>query len=141
MRKELRQRLAKEYSYAADKMQQTPELGKKLYYFSVFYGEAQRVLNWEWDRELTLIYFLTQQAYNQMNQTVPNPAAATLPIDWQDVFEQLTQVAFDLATYFEKTATQNNKNDLYQALGWLAEITYSVIGNGAYLREKGHIKA
>jgi hypothetical protein len=68
------------------------------------------------------------------------PESAGLPIDWPDICEQLTQSAIDLAGYFEKTTNKSNKKELYEILGRLAEISYSVLGNGIYLREKGHIK-
>ena len=38
MRKELKQRLAKEFRYAATRMQQESHPAKKLFYFSVFLG-------------------------------------------------------------------------------------------------------
>ncbi len=142
MRKESRQRLAKEYSYAANKMQESKEPLKKIYYFSVLFGEAQRVLNWEWDRDLALVYLLTQNAYNQVAGTLQNPSqVAVFPINWENILGQLTQITADFAAHFEKIATKNNKEELYQILGQLAEVTYSVLGNGAYLKEKGHIKA
>ena len=62
MRKDLRRRLAAEYRYAAIKMQEIPP-ERKMFYFSVLFGEAQRVLNFEWDRDLALIHLVTQQSY------------------------------------------------------------------------------
>ncbi|MCP3682940.1 MAG: hypothetical protein GY861_09640 [bacterium] len=140
MRKILLQRLAKEYRYAANKMQESTDPLKKLYYFSVLYGEAQRTLNWEWDRDLALVHVVTQQAHQQINQTVQTPASTVPPIDWQDILDKLTQITSDIATYYENISTKS-KDDLYQVLGRLAEVSYSTIGNGAYLNEKGHFKS
>ncbi len=140
MRKEYRQRLAREYRYAVTKMQET-QPARKLFYFSVFFGEAQRVLNLEWSRDLALIYTVTQHAHTQINTTIQAPGLGqVLPIDWTKVFEKLTQVADDLATYFEKTENESTRKELYQALGGLSEIAYVVSGNGSYLYEKGLIK-
>jgi hypothetical protein len=140
MREEFRQRLAKEYHYAATRMQQEMQPAKKLFYFSVFFGEAQRVLNWEWDRDLVLIYTVTQQAHAQINPTTQVPMFGLLPIEGAIVYEKLTQVASDLSAYFEKTENEGSREELCQILGRLAELSYVVAGNGSYLYEKGIIK-
>ncbi|GAF75507.1 unnamed protein product [marine sediment metagenome] len=141
LREEFQQRIAKEYRYAVTKMQEVTQLANKLFYFSVFFGEAQRVLNWEWNTDLALIHMVTQQVHTQINTTMQMPGIAqTLPIDWTILFDKLTQVASDLATYFEKTENEGSKEELYRILGHFAEIAYAVSGNGSYLYEKGALK-
>jgi hypothetical protein len=142
MREELRQRLAQEYKYAVAKMKEVEQPAKKLYYFSVFFGEAQRVLNLEWDRDLVLIYTVTQHVHTQVNTIMQNPALGLglFPVDWDSIIEKLTQVSSNLATYFEETENDNRRQGLYQTLGRLAEIAYAVSGNGSYLYEKGHFE-
>ncbi len=138
MREEFRLRLANEYRYAVTKMQQAPDLNKKMYYFSAFFGEGQRVLNWEWDRDLALIYTVTQFVHTQINMIVQVPGLGqTLPIDWITLCDKLGNTASELASYFEKKENQTNREDLLQILGVLAEIGYAVNGNGSYLLEKG----
>ncbi len=141
MYKEFRQRIATEYRYAVTRMQQENEATKKLFYFSVFFGEAQRVLNWEWDTDLALIHIITQQVHAQINITIQTQAPSqTLPINWAIIFGKLTQAASDLAAYFEKAEDEANKEELYTILGHYAEISYAVTGNGSYLYEKGILK-
>jgi hypothetical protein len=137
MHKEYQQRLAKEYHYAVTKMQEAPP-AKKLFYFSVFFGEAQRVLNLEWSRDLALIYITTLHVYNQINAQAP--LSGQLPINMATVYEKLTQTASDLANYFEKAENADSGEELSQILGRFAEIAYVVSGNGSYLYEKGLIK-
>ena len=140
VREEFRQRLVKEYRYAVTKMQEAKP-AQKLFYFSVFFGEAQRVLNWEWNRDLALIYMVTNHVYTQVIATMQTPALGqVLPIDWAAVYDRLTQVASDLAAYFEKTENEDSKEELYRILGYFAEIAYAVSGNGSYLHEKGSFK-
>ena len=140
MHKEFRQRLAKEYRYAVTKMKESPQPARKLFYFSVFFGEAQRVLNWEWNRDLALIHMVTQHVHTQINNTTQVPGLGQLlPIDWTTVYDKLTQVASDLAAYFEKTENEDSREDLCLILGSFAEIAYVVSGNGSYLYEKGLI--
>ena len=139
LREELRQRLAKEYSHAVTKMQESPQPARKLFYFSVFFSEAQRTLNWQWDRDLSLIYAVTQFAHTQINTAMQTSALTqALPIDWDAVYDKLTLFASNLAAYFEKTEN-NSGEELCQILGYFAEITYAVTGNGSYLYEKGNI--
>jgi hypothetical protein len=137
MRKEYRQRLSKEYLYAVTKMRET-QPARKLFYFSVFFGEAQRVLNLEWDRDLALIYTVTLHVYTQI--TAQAPIAGQLPIDGATIQEQLTKAAAALAAYYEKAENESTRKELYQVLGRLSEIAYVVSGNGSYLYEKGLIK-
>jgi hypothetical protein len=139
LRKELRQRLAQEYRYAATRMQQEAHPAKKLFYFSIFFGEASRILNLEWDRDLALIFMVTQQTHTQISATTQAQAFSLLPIQGATVYEQLTKTASDLAGYTEKTK-EGPKEELCQILGRFAEITYAVSGNGSYLHEKGLIK-
>ena len=141
MREEFRQRLVEECHYAATKMQESPQPAKKLYYFSVVFGEAQRVLNWEWSTDLALIYAVAQHVHTQMNMPLQVPGMGqTLPIDWTTLCDKLTQTTSDLATYFEKAENGGSREELYQILGRFAEIGYAANGNGSYLYGKGLIK-
>jgi len=139
LRKELQQRLTEEYRYAVTKMQQEVQPARKLFYFSVFFGEAQRILNFEWNRDLALIYTVTQHAHAQINAAMQTSALTQLSIDWTAVYDKLTLVASDLAAYLEK-AKNDGSEELCQILGRLAEIAYFVSGNGTYLYEKGSFK-
>ncbi len=138
LRKELRQRLAKEYRYAVNRMREETQPLKKLFYFSVIFGEAQRVLNWEWNNDLVLIHIVTQHVHTQVITTAQTPALGqVIPIDWASVYDKLTQTASDLAVYFEKAENEDSKEELYKIIRHFAEIAYAVSGNGSYLHEKG----
>ena len=67
----IRRRLAQEYKYAATRMQKSPNPIDKLYFFSVFYGEANRALNWSWDRDLALAHMVLKTATEQINSRSP----------------------------------------------------------------------
>ena len=141
MREELRLRLASEYGYAVTKMKENQDVTKKLFYFSVFFGETQRVLNWEWDRDLVIIHQLTQQLHAQITATLQNPMLwQGVPIDWQIIFDKMTDVSSSIASYFGKAETERNREELLSIFGRLAEIAYAINGNGSYLIEKGIFK-
>jgi len=134
-----RQRLANEYRYAVTRIQQEGQPVRKLFYFSVFFGEAQRVLNFEWNRDLALIYTVTLHAHTQINAAMQSPGLMQLPIDWTAIYDNLTLAASDLAAYLEK-AKNGRGEQLCQILGRLAEIAYIVSGNGIYLHGRGSFK-
>jgi hypothetical protein len=138
LREEFRQRLATEYGYASTKMKEA-QPARKLFYFSAFFGEASRILNWEWDSDLVLIHAVTRHTYNQIIGAIQT-THEILPSDWETIYEKLTQNASDLSTYFEKEGNKDSKEELYQTLCSLAEIAYVVSGNGIYLYEKGLLK-
>jgi hypothetical protein len=141
LQKELRQRLAKEYRFAATRMQQEKQPARRLFYFSVFFSEAQRTLNLEWDRDLALVQLIAQHVHAQMTALTQTPLLlASLPIDQARLLEQLSKTASDMAAYFEKREDGDNKEELFQVLGSLAEVGYVASGNGSYLYEKGVIK-
>ncbi len=141
MRKGYRQRLANEYLYAVTKMQEAKDPARKLFYFSIFFGEAQRTLNLEWNRELALIYTITQHVHAQINTVMQMPGIVlSLPIDWVTLYEKLTQTASDLTAFLGNPKNENNIEELCHILGRFAEIAYVVSGNGSYLYEKGLIK-
>jgi hypothetical protein len=138
MHEEYRARLATEFKYALSKMQEANEFSKKLYYFSVFFGEAQRVLNFEWDSDLALIYTLTQNAHAQINGALQAPGILqTIPCDLTAINVKLVEVSSKLVSYFEMEEKKATKDKLLEISRGLAEIAYAVNGNGCYLIEKG----
>ncbi|MBI4312381.1 MAG: hypothetical protein HY681_11460 [Chloroflexi bacterium] len=112
------------------------ELDRKLYYFSVYYGEASRILNWKWDRDLALIYAVTLYAHQQLTAglqlmlTPRSPAVSQVDA----ISGSLTESARELAKFVEENG---NPELLTEILGRIAEIAYAATGNGRYLVEKG----
>jgi hypothetical protein len=134
LHEDLHSRLVREYRNAANKMKEAPNPTRKMFYFSVLFSETQRVLNWQWDRELVLIFIVTQTAHAQINTSMQtNALSQALPLDWQNILNKLTELTDEFATCFEK------QEDLIVILGKFAEITYAVSGNGSYLLDKGDI--
>ena len=67
-------------------MQQETQPAKKLFYFSIFFGEAQRMLNLEWDRDLVLTFMVTQQVYTQINAATQTSSILQLPMDGSIIY-------------------------------------------------------
>ena len=113
----------------------TTNPNEKLYYFSVFFGECTRVLNWHWDRELVMIWAITQftqtQAGLRLQSTRQGEPVAVLT---KEFFDALTESAVALADYVENKGTEQ---ELHQILGRMSELSYATTGNGFYLLQKG----
>jgi hypothetical protein len=134
LQEELYQRLLREYRNAANKMKETPIPARKMFYFSVLYSETQRVLNWQWDRELVIIYTIMQHTHAQVNAGIQAHAATqALPLDWQELLDKLTILTEEFTDCFEK------QENIYDTLGKFAELSYASSGNGSYLLDKGEI--
>ena len=137
---DVRKKLAEEFRFAADQMAAAQDTGRKLYFFSVFYGEALRAFNRTWSPELVLLHHVAQSAYQTMNARVGQVVTGAdrvlgiLP----ELPSALDQLAAELASIFE--AKEIDDAQLHAALVRMAVVTYSTVGNGHYLYLKGDLK-
>ena len=135
---DLRTRLATEYRTAVDRMRDSDDPFGQIYYFSVFFGEASRVLNWHWDRDLALINLVTQgtqRAVSQRLQTIVSNTERVVQLS-EEFFDAFSQAASDLTDYVEQ---DGDPEELRAVLGRMAELSYVTTGNGYYLLDKGQI--
>jgi len=116
-------------------MSETSNPQEKLYYFSVFFGEATRILNWHWDRDLALIWLVSQQVQQQTAAAISR-SEPVIRLSGE-FFEVLTQTSVELADYIERKGTEE---ELCILMGRLAELAFVTTGNGYYLLQKGNIK-
>jgi len=133
----IRERLQTEFRFAADSMAATPDLAKKLFFFSALYGEANRALNEHWDTQLALVHLVLVSAHRDIFGRISQPPLLSGEVP-QELPEALTKVAADLAELF-----QDSKQDmarLYEVLARVAEVAYTATGNGYYLYLKGAVK-
>jgi hypothetical protein len=134
--KSVRERLASEFRFAATKIGEAPEISGKVYYFSVFYGEATRQLNMHWDADLALLWSVTQTACLTINtRLATTPVYLGIP---DGFLQAMDEVSNELAAAFEGEDVDVPR--LCAALARVAELTYVVTGNGAYLHQKGMIR-
>jgi hypothetical protein len=136
----VRQRLAQEYKFAADRIREVPDLPSKMYFFSVFHGEANRALNIAWNSNIALLHMVLQSAYETINGRLKSPVVleSNLLGIPKGFVEALTELSTELADLFQSRAIDQEK--LHQLLVRLAELTYVTTGNGYYLYLRGAIK-
>ncbi len=120
-------------------MRANPEPAKKLYFFSVFYGEATRILNLAWDAELALVHNVTQAASAMLSGRVSSIQSGDRNVELpQEFFPALEKAGEEIATYV--ASGKQPKEVLYGALERIAELTFLSTGNGYYLYLRGKIK-
>jgi hypothetical protein len=136
---DLRQHLAEQLRFAADRLVSSDDLATKLYFLSAFYAEAQRGFNRAWSRELCIMHLVVQAAYLNLNARVQQVASGAdrvvgIPAD---VLPALDSIASDIAGLF--SVANPDENRLYRLLERLAELSYVAGGNGHYIWLKGQI--
>lgn len=138
--KHVHRRLAEEFKLAASKVAGSSDIEGKLYYFSVFFGEATRQLNVHWDADLALLHLVTQAANQQIRVRPRLPTSAGSSADGlpSGFLAAVDQVSNELAAAFQGSEVDVPR--LYAALARIAELAYVTTGNGAYLNEKGLLK-
>ncbi len=131
--------LENEFSFAASKVVEATNIAEKVYYFSVFFGQAGRQLNAHFDADLALIWSVGQSACNAINNRIAQ-ATGDFPVGGlpDGFMKALDEVSIEYAGAFEGGTVDVPR--LYAALGRTSELTYLTTGNGAYLYEKGMIR-
>lgn len=137
--KSIRQRLANEFKFAATKIAENDDIGMKVYYFSVFFGETGRQLNMQWDADLALLWSAAQHFCNAVGT---RSASATGPFPRggfpAEFLQAIDEVSVELAGAFDGVEVDVPR--LHAALERTAKLTFATTGNGAYLVENGTIK-
>ncbi len=132
----MKNELINEINFVVKKMKDTSSLAEKLYFFSATYAIAQRIMNFEYDPELTFIHQVLQYVYNTVNGRITmiatgQQAQAGIP---NDLFANLENSLAELAFNIEKGT------DIYPQLQAMVNLAYSMTGNGYYLYLKGILK-
>jgi hypothetical protein len=140
--KSLRKRLAGEFDFAAQQMAQSKDLMTKLYFYSAFYAEVERVLNQQWDANLSLLHLVLTSSHAtmmaRMNMIIAGADRVIgIPNEFPDA---LTKTAAELASLFQGEDVDVDEDKLFMILARLAELAYITQGNGHYLYLKGKIK-
>ncbi len=124
--------LFNEIGTALKHMRATDNPAEKLFFFSAVYGAAFRIVNIEFDPELSFLHLVTAGAHNMMSvnlaASLQPRAARTFP---KEVFDMLQDALEDLANKIQKD------EETYPVLQRIYNLAYSTTGNGYYLHLKG----
>lgn len=131
----LRERFVRELQFAVNGMRSTADPFGQLYYFSVGYGEASRLLNFQWDPELALLHLVLQTTHQAINTYLHASATSQervirLPGEFMDRLADATEELIEVVR-------DKRDAELYRVLWRFAVLTYMTTGNGYYLYLKG----
>jgi transaldolase len=130
-----RKYLMDELRVIIDGMGKAKTAEEKLYFFSAVFGATQRIVNIEYDPELTFIYQVVSTSYNTINSNLQiaksGQGVSTIP---KDIFVKLQEAVEKLADAIDKSEST------YPVLETISNLAYSTTGNGFYLHLKGIIK-
>ncbi|MBI4298925.1 MAG: hypothetical protein HY666_04105 [Chloroflexi bacterium] len=138
--KPIQQQIAKEFLFVANKIEETPDLSTKLYFFSGFFGETNRVMNQHWSPDLALLHLVLQATHHSINSRVGTILSQTERVVQipEGLQLALTEVSRHLADVFQSEKIDGTA--LLHILARMAELGYVTTGNGYYLYIKGQIK-
>ncbi len=132
----MKELMIKEMEFASKSMKASSNVAEKMFYFSAVYGAVGRVLNFEYEPELSFIHQTVQLAYNQVNTRVlsvmaKQDLAVGLP---EGLFERLEEGVDQLIALVKKGAHS------YPALEYISHVAFSTTGNGYYLYLRGALE-
>jgi len=127
----MKKQLVEEIRFVADQMKKTEFVDQKLYLFTAVWGMAQRMINFEYDPELTFAYQVLKLAYDQINLRINAIKAGDklIPLS-ENLFPQIEATLDEMAKKIEKGS------NIYAELQTILNLSYSTTGNGHYLSIK-----
>ncbi len=129
--KQMREKLLEDLRFTHKKMREAQDPRRKMYYFSIPYTTANRILNIEFDRDLLFLDFVVRNSYqtisNRVNQIYVGGDDVVPLAD--DFFERLTASVKRL-----EEAVRVGRS-VAEILKDIAILAYSTTGNGLYLVE------
>ncbi len=128
----MRGELVTEFNLIIDKMNAEKYLIRKIWFFSGTYSMVNRVLNFEYDRDLVFLHQGLQTAYKAIFERYRKIAITQGAIELPENFlERLVAVLGEI------TIKIREDKPFYTELRTLSTLTYLTTGNGYYLSQKG----
>ena len=122
--------LINEINFSAKEMRKAESMIDKLYYFSVVFGAANRIMNMDFDPELLFVHNVTNAAFNQIQGVLMTQGQMPSSIDselFNKIANNLDEMAGNIA----------NNEPTYKVLEKISNLAYSTTGNGHYLVLRG----
>ena len=131
--KSLKEKLVEDLRFTRKRMKEVQDPRRKMYYFSISYVSANRILNVQFDKELLFLNFVLQQSHQMISARVDQiqlGGDTVIPLPDQ-FFERLT------ASFKAVEGAVRKGGSLEDVLHDLVVLAFSTTGNGRYLLEQG----
>lgn len=123
-----------EFTYVINKMAESENPEKTLYYFTGIHTMIQRILNIEYSDELLFVHYVMEKVYHSAIDRMHRVKSGDVVIMFHEKFgDKLIELTKKIRDCFD------NKEDRINALQELVVLAYTTTGNGYYLTEKGMI--
>jgi len=127
--------IIKEIKYVQKKMKDSPNIEKKLFYYSAIPAEFLRVLNLEYNRDILYLHHISNYTHVSFQQRIASIKAGDINIEINErQIEKLESSLDDIISVVEQ------KKKIDDVIKEFIELMYSTTGNGYYLMEKGLLK-
>lgn len=133
--KTLKDAIVNEIKFVVSKMKESAEIEKKIFYFSAIPGQLLRVLNLEYDPDILYIHHIINNTHVAFQQRIAaiKRGDTVVPVTNEQI-DSLEHLSIELGNRFEK----NEKMD--DVLRDFVVLSYTTLGNGYYLMQKGILK-
>jgi len=130
--KSLKKTIVNEIKFVVSKMKESAEIEKRIFYFSAIHGQLLRVLNLEYDPDILYVYHIINDTYAAFQQriTAIKRGDTVIPMTNEQI-DRLECLLVELGDKFER----NDKMD--DILRDFVVLSYTTLGNGYYLMQKG----
>lgn len=109
---------------------------RRVYYFSAAYGVVHRVINSEFNNELTLMHSVLHNTYLALDSRLKSIISGG-----ERVIELPSNALSVLSSALNELCDVISKDqDIYEPLAKIAAISYVTTGNGYYLYRKGVLR-
>ncbi len=133
--KALKDVIVNEIKFVFNKMKESAEIEKKIFYFSAIPAELLRVLNLEYDPDILYIHHIVNDTHIAFQQRIAAiKRGDTVVTITDEQIGSLEHLSNELGNRFE----QNKEMD--DILRKFVMLSYSTSGNGYYLMQKGLLK-
>jgi len=135
--KQYKKIIIEEFYNVVKKMKQSNDLTEKMFFFSATYAVINRVFNIEFNPTLIFIHMVLNNAYTAIigrieAETRGQSIAIKIP---KEFFNILEEAIIDIANSINK----DNKNELFETLQKITNLSYLTTGNGYYLFTQGKL--
>lgn len=121
-----------EFNFIIKSMEESPNINEKIYFLSAAHGMLLRIFNIEYDPDIVFAFAILKNVHDTFASTLMNPSSI------QYIKEDSIDVLMDLLKQF--CSSLKNDEPLDDILKRFVILTYSITGNGYYLKRKGMLK-
>jgi sugar/nucleoside kinase (ribokinase family) len=129
---ENKKKICEEIRFVIEKMKESKDMDKSLYFLSGIHSMLSRVYNFEFHRHLVFIHFVLANCHISITRAIEIARQGKQPIIIDlNFFSKLIDLLGELANVIE------GDKSTFDVLEKICVLVYSITGNGYYLQQKG----